>query len=177
MAQSSFTLLCIAALLLASSCHAARPNRHLAQAISSANSVAGPGETVNSRSGATSEDGELTVSDVRATGAGPGTTVNCEQQAKSGQVLSEECGGTEETTDCTAAEPKAETKAAASADATAVTKTPAAKNTVAADAKAKVAHVHILRCLQACLAHKLSSMQLYHSSSWPGPWTVDTAAA
>jgi hypothetical protein len=130
MAKLSATLLCIAALLLASNCHAARPDRHLAQAIANANSVAGPGETVVSRSGATSEDGDLTVSDVSASGAGPSTTVTCEQQAASGQVLSEECGGDGETTAVTptAAGPKAEPKAETEADATAVTKpAPAAK--------------------------------------------------
>jgi len=49
---------------------------------------------VSSSSRATSEGGELTVSKVAAQGAGPGTTVNCEQEAKSGQIKSKECGGT-----------------------------------------------------------------------------------
>lgn len=84
---------CVAALLLASSAHAARPRRHLSQAIATSNAVAGPGETVVSRSGATSESGQLTVSKVDAVGAGPGTIVNCEQEARSGQIKSKECGG------------------------------------------------------------------------------------
>lgn len=87
----------VAALAL---CHAqtaaaAAPHarRRLTQASASANSVAGPGETVNSVSIANSQNGELTVSKVSAVGSGPGTTVNCEQEAKSGQVKSKECGG------------------------------------------------------------------------------------
>jgi len=83
---------CFAALLLASSCQAAW-GRQLSQAVSTASSVAGPGETVTSNSKAASEKGELTVSKVDAKGAGPGTTVNCEQEAKSGQIKSKECGG------------------------------------------------------------------------------------
>jgi len=91
MRTSTVLVVCVAALLL-SSCQAAR-GRHLSQAIATANSVAGPGETVNSDSKATSEKGQLTVSNVNAKGSGPGTTVNCEQEAKSGQIKSKECGG------------------------------------------------------------------------------------
>lgn len=93
MRTSTVFFVCVAALLLASSAHAARPKRHLTQAIASSSAVAGPGETVVSRSGATSENGQLTVSKVDAVGAGPGTTVNCEQEAKNGQIKSKECGG------------------------------------------------------------------------------------
>jgi len=92
MRTSTVLVVCVAALLL-SSCQAAR-GRHLSQAIATANSVAGPGETVNSDSKATSEKGQLTVSNVNAKGSGPGTTVNCEQEAKNGQIKSKECGGT-----------------------------------------------------------------------------------
>lgn len=92
MKSTSVILVCVAALLLASSCQAARPKRHLAQAVASASANAGPGETVVANSGATST-GQLTVSDVKATGAGAGTVVGCNQQAKNGQVLSKECGG------------------------------------------------------------------------------------
>lgn len=66
--------------------------RHLSQAVASASSTAGPGETVISSSGATSQ-GQPTYSSVTATGSGPGTTVNCQQQAQNGQQLSKECGG------------------------------------------------------------------------------------
>lgn len=97
-------------------CHAARP-RHLAQAIANANAVANEGETVVANSGATST-GDLTVSDVSAKGAGPGTTVNCEQQAKNGEVLSKECGGKGEET-----VPAAETAAKTEAKSTAATTT------------------------------------------------------
>lgn len=95
MCRSTLVLVCVAALLLASStqAEAARPRRHLSQAVASASSVARPGETVISDSKATSENGELTVSKVDATGAGPGTVVNCEQEAKSGQIKSKECPG------------------------------------------------------------------------------------
>lgn len=93
MRTSAVIYVCVAALLLASSCQAARPRRHLSQAIATANAVAGPGETVVANSGATSEAGKPAVSVVNAQGAGSGTVVTCEQQAKSGQVLSKECGG------------------------------------------------------------------------------------
>lgn len=86
-------MVCVAALLLASSAHAARPKRHLTQAIATSNAVAGPGETVVSNSAANSNNGQLTVSMVDASGAGPGTTVNCEQEARNGQIKSKECGG------------------------------------------------------------------------------------
>jgi hypothetical protein len=148
MAKLSLALLSIAALLLASNCHAARPQRQLAQATASSNSVAGPGETVVSRSGATSEDGELTVSDVSAAGAGPGTTVTCEQQAASGQVLSKECGGPGETTAVTpsAAGPEEEAEAEAKADATA-TAAPAAEEPAEVGLTAAARHVVTRRCL------------------------------
>jgi hypothetical protein len=98
MCRSTLVVVCVAALLLASStqAEAARRGRRLSAegpAIASASSVAGPGETVISDSKATSENGQLTVSKVDATGAGPGTVVNCEQEAKSGQIKSKECPG------------------------------------------------------------------------------------
>lgn len=90
--------LCLAGLLLASStasAAAARPQqrRHLSQAVATSSANAGPGETVVANSAANSQNGQYTRSDVAAKGAGPGTTVSCEQQAKNGQVLSKECGG------------------------------------------------------------------------------------
>lgn len=87
--STTVVVLMAAMLLLASSCQ----GRRLTQAIATANSVAGPGESVSSYSGATSEQGKLTVSNVNAKGSGPGTTVDCAQEAKSGQVKSKECGG------------------------------------------------------------------------------------
>lgn len=100
---------CVAALLLSSSCQAARPRRHLSQAaIANANAVAGPGETVVANSGATS-NGPLTVSNVAATGAGPGTVVTCEQQAQNGQMRGKECGGASGTWDTAPACKKAPT--------------------------------------------------------------------
>jgi len=92
MKTSTVLVACFAALLLASSCQAAR-GRQLSQAVASSNAVAGPGETVTSNSKATSKEGELTVSKVDAKGSGPGTTVNCAEEAKSGQIKSKECGG------------------------------------------------------------------------------------
>jgi hypothetical protein len=86
-------MVCVAALLLASSAHAARPRRHLTQAIATSNAVAGPGETVVANSAANSNNGQLTVSKVDAAGAGPGSTVKCEQEARNGQIKSKECGG------------------------------------------------------------------------------------
>jgi len=128
MCRSTLVLVCVAALLLASStqAEAARRGRRLTAegpAIASASSVAGPGETVISDSKATSENGQLTVSKVDATGAGPGTVVNCEQEAKSGQIKSKECPG------YVAPKPAAGANAAASASATATEwdKAPACK--------------------------------------------------
>jgi len=92
MKTSTVLVACFAALLLVSSCQAAW-GRELKQVVATSNSVAGPGETVISGSKASSEKGEPTVSVVNASGSGPGTTVNCQEEAKSGQIKSKECGG------------------------------------------------------------------------------------